>query len=278
MIQITSNTTEEDKKKYEDLCKVYFKIFKFCQKHRIYKDIDIDKWTNKDINDFLIWIDAIDSNKEINVKEWDTSMLGSIQIKEIRFSIFAERLQNGAFQSYSIWNDDTKNHYQFRYGENDDEYAVYIKKFFSVLNKDAYMSDDIDFDEMKKIYNENSLETGEETLLNLQVLEIINAFDITSKTELLDYAKYLLEKILKYDTIHDVARINYLQIEKRLRDLTEDEIEELIQIRKRNNGSAFNISTNLLIGNKNEAKIQFKGLSKEEKEIFMKYPISKFLQ
>ena len=275
---VTLNTTEDDKKKYEDLYRVYLKIFRFCQKHRIYKDIDIDKWTNKDINDFLIWIDAIDSNKEINVKEWDTSMLGSIQIKEIRFSIFAERLQNGAFQIYSIWNDDTKNHYQFRYGENDDEYAVYTKKFFSVLNKDAYMSDDIDFDEMKKLYNEDSLEPGEETLLNFQALEVIKAFDITGNIELLDYAKYLLEKILTYDTIHDVARINYLQIEKRLRNLTEDEIEELIQIRKRNNGSAFNISTNLLIGNKNEAKIQFKELSKEEKDIFMEYPISKFLQ
>lgn len=273
---ITLTLTEEDKKKYNRLYEMYLKLFNFCQKHKIDKDINIDTWTNKDINQFLIWIDAIDNKKKITVKEWDISMLGSIQIKDIRFSIFADKLEDSSFQIYSIWNDDTKDHYQFRYGENDEE-AIYTKKFFSVLNKDAYMSDDIDIEEMKKIYEENSLENGEETLLNLQALEIIKAYDTNGKIELLDYAKYLLKKISTYNTISDIARINYLQIEKRLRNLTEEEIEELIEIRNRNEGSFFNISTNLLIGNENEAKIEFKKLSQKEKEIFLEYPISKFL-
>ena len=50
------------------------------------KDIRLDEWTNKDIKQLLMWIDAIDNNKKINIKEWDMSMLGSIQIKDIRFS------------------------------------------------------------------------------------------------------------------------------------------------------------------------------------------------
>lgn len=273
---ITLNSTEKDKEKYFNLYKTYLKIVNFCKKHKISKDINIDEWTDKDIKQLLIWIDAIDNNKKINIKEWDISTIGSIQIKDIRFSIFADKLKDGSFQIYSIWNDDDKNHYQFRYGEDKEE-AIYTTKFFSILNKDAYMSDDIDIYEMEKFYEENTLEKDEEILINLQALEVIKAYDNNQNVELLEYAKYLLKKISIYDNIADIARINYLQIEKRIRDLTEKEIEELIEIRNRNKGSLFNISINLLIENLNEAKLQWKKLNEKEREIFMSYPISKFL-
>lgn len=263
--------------KYKKIHEIYMKMDNFCKKHNIEKDISIDKWSNKDINDFLMWIDAIDNNQNINIKEWDGSMLGSIQIKDIRFSIFAEKLENNSFRVYSIWNDDRKNHYQFRYGEDDEE-AIYTKKFFSILNEQAYLSDDVDINEMKKYYEENPLEDREETLLNFQVLELLKAFDVNQNLKLLDYAKFILEKISVFSDMSDVVRVNFLQTEKRLRNLNEGEISELIEIRNRHNENKFfNISTNLLIGNLLEAKIIYNSLSEDEKSAFGEYPISKFL-
>ena len=252
-------------------------ILEYCQKHNIKKDINIDTWSNKDINDLLIWIDAIDNNEKINIEEWDCSMLGSIQIKDIRFSIFAEKLENNSFRVYSIWNDDRKNHYQFRYGEDDEE-AIYTKKFFSILNEQAYLSDDVDINEMEKYYEENPLEDREETLLNFQVLELLKAFDVNQNLKLLDYAKFILEKISVFNGMSDVVRVNFLQTEKRLRNLNEGEISELIEIRNRHNDNKFfKISTNLLIGNLLEAKIIYNSLNEEERNSFGEYPISKFL-
>ncbi len=263
--------------KYNKIYDTYLKINNFCQKHNIKKDINIDTWSNKDINDLLIWIDAIDNNEKINIKEWDCSMLGSIQIKDIRFSIFAEKLENNSFRVYSIWNDDRKNHYQFRYGEDDEE-AIYTKKFFSILNEQAYLSDDVDINEMEKYYEENPLEDREETLLNFQVLELLKAFDVNQNLKLLDYAKFILEKISVFNGMSDVVRVNFLQTEKRLRNLNEGEISELIEIRNRHNENKFfNISTNLLIGNLLEAKIIYNSLSEDERNVFEEYPISKFL-
>lgn len=263
--------------KYNKIYDTYLKINNFCQKHNIKKDINIDTWSNKDINDLLIWIDAIDNNEKINIKEWDCSMLGSIQIKDIRFSIFAEKLENNSFRVYSIWNDDRKNHYQYRYGEDDEE-AIYTKKFFSILNEQAYLSDDVDINEMEKYYEENPLEDREETLLNFQVLELLKAFDVNQNLKLLDYAKFILEKISVFNGMSDVVRVNFLQTEKRLRNLNEGEISELIEIRNRHNDNKFfKISTNLLIGNLLEAKIIYNSLSEEERNSFGEYPISKFL-
>ena len=169
-IYVTVKMNEKNIEKYNKMYETYLKLNNFCKKHNIEKDINLDIWSNKDVNDFLLWIDAIDNNKNINIKEWDCSMLGSIQIKDIRFSIFAEKLENNVFRIYSIWNDDRKNRYQFRYGEDDEE-AIYTKKFFSILNEEAYLSDDVNINEMKQYYEENPLEDKEETLLNFQVLE-----------------------------------------------------------------------------------------------------------
>ena len=275
VINIKSN--QDEKVKYDKLYDVYSQIENFCSRHNINKDINIDLWSNKNFREFLIWIDAIENNVKINVNEWNITTLGSIQIQDIRFSIFADKLEDNSFQIYSIWNSNNKDHYQFRYGEDNTE-AIYTNKFFSILNKDVYMADDINIDEMKNFYNQNELEKGEETLLNLQVLEILKAFDITGKLELLDYAKFLLNIIIKYDNLYDTARINYLQIEKRVRDLKEEEIEELISIRDKNKDIMFKISCNLLIGNIEEAKIQFNSLNNLEKEYYRDFPIYKFLE
>lgn len=274
---VTIKNNKEEKAKYDKLYDAYSKIENFCSKHNINKDINIDLWSNKNFREFLIWIDAIDNNVKINVKEWNITTLGSIQIQDIRFSIFADKLEDNSFQIYSIWNSNNKDHYQFRYGEDNIE-AIYTNKLFSILNKDVYMADDINIDEMKNFYNENQIEKGEETLLNLQVLEIIKAFDITGNEELLDYAKFLLNIIIKYDNLYDTARINYLQIEKRVRDLKEEEIEELISIRDKNKDIMFKISCNLLIGNIEEAKIQFNSLNNLEKDYYRDFPIYKFIE
>ena len=274
---VTIKNNQEEKAKYNNLYDAYIKIENFCIRHNINKDINIDVWTNKNFKEFLIWIDAIENNVKINVKEWNISTLGSIQIQDIRFSIFADKLEDNSFQIYSIWNSTNKDHYQFRYGEDNSD-AIYTNKFFSILNKDVYMADDINIDEMKNYYNENGLEKGEETLLNLQVLEIIKAFDITGKVELLDYARFLLNKIIKYSEMYDAARINCLQIEKRIRDLKEEEIEELISIRDKNEDIMFKISSNLLIGNIEEARIQFNTLNNIEKDYYRAFPIYKFFE
>ena len=146
-----------------------------------------------------------------------------------------------------------------------------------MLNKDAYLANDIDIEEMKMTYNENELEKGEEILLNLQALEILKAYDDIHETPLLDYAKFLLEKIVKFNNMHDIARINYLQIEKRLKKLEQSEIEELIKIRDKNEESFFKISCNILIDNIEEAKLQFKSLKDKERLAFSEFPIYKLL-
>lgn len=148
---------------------------------------------------------------------------------------------------------------------------------FDFLNKDTYLSDDINFSEMKKYYNENELQQDEEYVINMQALEAILAYDENKNKNLLDYANFLLDKIINKKNMNEVAIINKYQIKKRLKKLTFDDKYKLMKIlEKKNNELFYNISINLLLDKKDEAKKQFEKLTELEKKEYLKYPISIF--
>lgn len=248
----------------------------FIEKHNIKKDINLDIWNDEDINNFLIWISAIEEKKAIRITNCSNSVLGSIKINDIRFSIFATKDENeDKFVVYSLWGDIKPSTFLFGYKNVDGEHDFETSNIFDVLNRDAYCSDDINFDEMKNSFNE--LHPYEENLINLQALEVISAYDITKNSKLLDYAEFLLKKIIINNLMKDIATINLMQIKKRKGNLSDDDNKILIDIRNNHIGeNFFEISINLLLDNINEATIQFKNLNDEEKMEFNKFPISKF--
>ena len=258
---------------------IYTKILNFIKAHHIDKDINLDKWTWDEINKFVIWIRAIDEGIPIRVENFKTSVLGSIKIQDIRFSIFAERKEDGKIFVKSIWNSDINGKYLFMRGNPDDVDEFETTYIYDFLNKEAYLSDDINFLEMKKYYNENEIKENEETSINMQALEAILAYDENKNKKLLEYANFLLDKIINIESMHEIAIINKCQIKRRLGKLTLDDKFELMKIfEKKKDNLIYSISINLLIDKKEDAKRQLENLTEYEKEEYLKYPISIFLR
>ena len=257
---------------------IYTKILNFIKAHHLEKDINLDKWTWDEINKFIIWIRAIDEGIPIRVENFKTSVLGSIKIQDIRFSIFAERKEDGKIFVKSIWNSDINGKYLFMRGNPDDVDKFETTNIYDFLNKEAYLSNDINFLEMEKYYNENEIKENEETLINMQALEAILAYDENKNKKLLEYANFLLDKIINVESMHEIAIINKCQIKKRLGELTLDDKFELMKIfEKKKDNLIYSISINLLIDKKEDAKKDLENLTEYEKEEYLKYPISIFL-
>lgn len=264
---------------FETELEIYTKILSFTQTHNIDKDIDLDQWNWEEINKFTTWIRAIDDGIPIKVDGFKTSVIGSITIKDICFSIFAERKDDGKIFVKSIWDSNINDKYIFMRGNPEDNDRFETRNIFDFLNKQAYLSDDIDYIEMKNYYNNNEVKEKEEISINMQALEAILAYDIKKDKKILEYAEFLLNKIINIESISDVAFINKCQIKKRLNTLTLDDKYKLIKIlEKEKEYQAYNISINLLIDKKEEAKIEFNNLTEYEKEQYLKFPISIFLE
>lgn len=265
------------KDRFQNLYNICLKIKNFCDTHKINKDINLDVWSDKDIHQFLIWINAIDNHKIINIKEWKTSTMGSIQIADIRFSIIANILPNGAFYVDSIWNAKYYSTYEYTYISDDDN-KISTQNIFSILNKEAYESDDINIKEMIEKYNKYQLLPREDELLNLQALEVIKAYDSTKNTKLLEYADFLLHKIKKLFVDKNIININLFQIIKRNRNFNDSELMEILKIKENSSNTQIKISANILLGNIKEAELLLNSLEKADKEQFLEFPIAMFIK
>lgn len=253
----------------------YLKIEKFLYDHHIEKDINFDDWNYGEFTNLLTWIDGIENKTPLIINNWDMSRIGSIKMHDLIFSIFAEKQKNDKYIVYSLWNDKKLGKYYFKYDTGIEK--IETQNFYSILNAQAYCSDDIDINLMKNIIKDYKLEPNEELLINLQALEVIKAYDINKNNNLLDYALFLLEKIKNYEKMKDIVLINKFQIKKRKNKLSEEEKAILLKIKDNHDDLFYKISINLLIDEKDEAKRLFNELEKYQQDAYKDYPIAIYL-
>lgn len=174
------------------------------------------------------------------------------------------------------WNNIDYKKYVFKYHTN--EKVIKTNNLYLTLNSEAYLSDDINFDEMRTIFTDYSLSDDEYELLNAQVLEIIKAYDYNKNSNLLSYAKFLVNNLLEKDSdSHDIYYINLCQILKRENKLTDEEIKELMNIKTNNSDVEIQLCCSLLMNSKVEASILIKNIDYQTMESFKTYPISIYL-
>ena len=273
-IEFNINMDKLEQNKFKKLLDKYNGVLKFFEKHKIDKQINFDSWRDEDFNRLEYWINAIENKASINMNS-ENSLLGSINIKDIRLSIFAGKRDDGKFDIISLWNNDVSNKFYFRYENNKGDY-IETSNFYLVLNSEAYQSDDINFEEMKESFYQKTFSDGEFALMNLQLLEVLKAYDITKNIKLLEYSKYLSDILLKRDA-SSINYINYAQILKRENNITNEIYRELIRIRDNSDEIEIKIGCNLILENKTEVNILIQKLDIQTLEEFKKYPIAIYL-
>ncbi len=273
-VEFKIDSNKEEEEKFNNLLNKYIDLDNFFHEHKILKDVNLDNWQDNDFNKLFFWITAIENKKAITLNS-NISLVGSVNIKNIRLSIFAKINKDKKFEIESLWNNNIYNKYHFKYDSNMEE--IKTDNFYLVLNSEAYQSDDINIEEMKKAFDNKEITNGEFVLMNLQVLEVLKAYDITKNKCLLEYAKYLANLLMEHDCKNPIYYINYCQILKRLNSLTDENVEKLINIRDKNNALEIKLGCNLLLDNKNDIKILVNKMDKDILNILKKYPISIYL-
>lgn len=270
---IVFNETDKMKKCFS-IKKIYDKIYNFLKKRKIEKEINLDEWSDLELNRLLFYIDLYESKKSVKLKS-DISYIGYVGIKELNVSTIAIKKNDNEFTLYNIWNDPNLPKLHFKY--NDGVKDIFTNSIFLVLNKQTYCSDDIDFEVMKKEIAKISLSNNKQALINLQALEVIRAYDETKNEELLNYAEYLLSKIEKYDELKEIVFVNQMQIKKRKNELSIEDKEALYNLKKTKDDLFFELSIDLLLDNKEEAKMLFNKLDSDAQQAFCELPLYWFL-
>lgn len=189
-----------------------------------------------------------------------------------KLSVFARINKNKKFEIESLWNNNISKKYYFKY--NADKEEIETNNFYLVLNEEAYQADDINILEMQKSFEDMKLSDGEYFLMNMQVLEILKAYDITKNDNLLQYTKFLTNLLLNHNQNSPIYYINYCQILKRENKLTGENIDKIIDIRNNCDALEIKLGCNLLLDNKTEVNSLLKKIDSQTLEVFKSYPIS----
>lgn len=171
------------------------------------------------------------------------------------------------------------------------ENSLYMKYFrIVVANSDYRVPVFILFkrDIWEKLYDVDEsvlLEEIETSIFNnetegnfsLLFVEILSAYDENKDEKYYDVAKLISDKLLNASPDNVYWKINRFQLLKRKRDLSEDELQELEDLEKTNNDKKVLCAINILLENKRKAKKLLDEMEKEDRELFLTYPIYNLL-
>lgn len=270
-IELDKNNKEKIKEYYTD----YLKLDAFIKKHGIEKDYDFDNWSQKDFEKLSFVVNLIESGKVYEKNIFGRPVLGSYTINDFCISIFSPTNSDIRYycETTTIWNSKRKN-YKFKITSGDEK--IYTNNIFMSLNKEAYYSDDINYNEMKESLKNYTYDKNERTLINNQVLKILLAYDDKKNQELLDYALWLTNKLLensKDKNEKNIYRVNYYQIIKRQRMLTENEEDELVDIKENSENEFIKIGCNILLNDTHDINFVLRKFDTDTLNILKTYPI-----
>ncbi len=253
---------------------VYGDVVEALEKYHVDTNINIDVWSDKDLRDLGRWLDAIENGKPLNMKR---NILGCVQIGAMKLSALCTQREDGLYDVRSIWGNDAPCDGEFRIDTGDDSF-IGTKNIYLALPPVAFLADDLNLDVAKNNIEWERMTGDEYILANLQALNAIKAYDDGGNIDLLSYAKWLLDNLMKYNNIErDIYFINEQQIRKRFGKIEDDDFDEIVRIKGRTASPLIKLCCCLLMDSKLEAEKIFGSLTELEKNYFLSFPISKFL-
>ncbi len=108
-------------------------------------------------------------------------------------------------------------------------------------------------------------------------LEVLSAYDATKCEKYFDVSKWISDKLLVLSPDNDYWKINRLQLLKRKRELSEEELQELENMEQRVEEPQLLCAISILLENKRKAKRKLENMKEGDKKVFLSYPIYNLL-
>lgn len=149
--------------------------------------------------------------------------------------------------------------------------------FLSDIDSEIYSKlYDYNYEYMVEAISEMEFDEKNFVVVNDVLLRLINAYELSNGRQIiLDTAEKIGKIILDKYPGNNVARVNYLQIIKRRRELTRDEKESLEKIKEESEDILLICGVNILLENNYEILKAYRKMTEEQKTVFSNYPIVK---
>lgn len=228
--------------------------------------LDMDKLTEKQEEHVKMLINTIVHKKSAGFKEkGQIPPVVSLEISNIRLLMFFCQRSDGLY--------DVKDFFEYDIDCKLDESGYYPTTQYCIMNqKDYAYSANINIEKIKSAFLKYNNQGHRERMV-LSILEMIKAYDASKKKELLEMALELCKWLEEKEPENYIHVLNRIQCEIRLREISDSEIAELMEILKTDINQQSKAGIQILMGNKRLADHYIGLLDDETKKTFIEYPI-----
>lgn len=232
------------------------------------KDLDsLDEESLKNIKRFT------KLNDGILIDGLEESGVHFIEIAGYYIAFFVSVDSNKKVEVYNYFDDLSGKIRVFYFDEEKNE--ISISPYINLTAENLISFSNVNIGIMKKSFD--SPNYNEETSLryNLWLLELIKAYDKSNEQKWLEFAEYIIDKILEFSNSPTYI-INKLQIIKRKRNLNKEEKDKLYEIKENEKDDMIQCGIAILLNNISDFERYFNKL--ENKEEFEKFPIYNLIE
>ena len=282
--EIASVFTPERIKELQSNLAYYQKLEKLFNTLRLDKSKDISKFSVEDHKTSARLIDAFLHGKAVKGLKKDMPHVALIKYSDTKLAlIFKQTETSGTYEISDFFAD---NSYElFRIGEEGEHLPT--SKYVNLTAENFLEIGNVDYANIIdsfQYYSDEYYCTEEATLL---LLQMILAFDMSQdkRMDILTHAEEMAKWLVKIESEYSdpaIMKLNLFQIQKRKRQLTENEENELVEIAEttyvgfEEQTIMHKIGAYLLLDNQPLAKYWFNKLDNEMQDQFRKYPIWRF--
>lgn len=271
---------DADVEQYKQSLLYYKDVKKMLDILGVKKELECENLSEQDQNNIRNFTNALVLGGDIGFPDCkDDMMYGRFKLANLTILIWADRLKENekAFRLQSYFSEHKIALFEGRDKKGKRPYPI---THYALLKKNDFLDGvNIDYgrivDDLSK--NDTSAIVTEQIILFM--LEMLKAYDEqkTKDDDLLKtaeaYCDWLTENA---ENLVDIMALNRLQIIRRRRELSEEEIRQLNELRNNSDDLSVKCGANILLGRMESAQDCFDEMEYKEKGRFIEYPICHF--
>jgi len=260
------------------------KLQKICKVLNIQEDIFIDFRDKESVKNIYLLEQGIINKKLIDFQCPHDTFVSMLKIFNKNIAIFAKKKDDA--NSYEVMDlfEELMNENTVIYFEIESSKEVLnIKPKFMIFQQSKFVGFENSILTSANIINKyNDLlstlkqfekNSTNEDILNSFELELIKAYDKQKDLRILNFAKKINEFLINIQGKNNVNVINYYQIEYRKRNLTQEEMQELVLFKNSTNENMIKAGICILLNYKLEYEMLYNNFNDETKHFFKTLPI-----
>ncbi len=243
------------------------------KKLHVKKDLDLGNLSQKDFISLNCLVKGIMHNIPVPLDFDGNTGIGTLSIGNIKVAINA--VKNPDSDGFIISDFYAENLVLPKNGESSEN--MYVISPYLLMNCSSFTEyDNADLSQVVPSILKCPFSEVYAEYTNRFVLELISLYDNTGEGQALEVASKLLSHLQSHDKrCEDIYRINQIQIEKRRRKLSDEEIRYLVSLKTPDSPLQYQLSANILLESFAEANLTYEKLTDDDRKIFNALPIKR---